>query len=247
MLKAISIIFGTILLFCGLAPLIYLIFNFGTGFLCVLGLFFIVLPRLYILMEGFPGLRVAMLAGIALFLIYSAVVSAIMAWKAWHNPPPDSGEVTVIVLGARINGSEPSLMLRRRLDKAAQYMRQNPEAICVVTGGQGPGEDLPEAQVMGDYLKRFGIASDRIIREGASSNTRENFQFSAVLLEEQGLEKQPVVVVTDSFHQLRAYIFAKSALPYADGFYAISSLTPWGLLPAYWVRELLAIPVALIG
>ena len=246
MLKAASISFGVILLFFGLAPLIYMIFNFGTGLLCALGVFFIALPRISGTLSALPKLRIIILGGVAVFLLYGAAVSIIMAMKAWHNPPPASGEVTVIVLGAMVNGSEPSLMLRRRLDKAMEYMHRNPEAVCVVTGGQGPGEDLPEAEVMGDYLERFGIASDRIIREIESSNTRENFLFGAVLLEEQGLESRPVVVVTDSFHQLRAYIFAKSALPYSGGFYAISSLTPWGLLPAYWVRELLGIPVAII-
>jgi len=233
------------LLLGGIAPLVYGIFNAGTLALCVLGAYFTTLPKLYKLLGVLPRLRAAMLACTAVFLIYSTTVSAMIAARA-NNPPPDRGEVAVIVLGAKVNGSEPSLMLRRRLDKAVIYMNQNPDAICVVAGGQGPNEDYPEAQVMGDYMERHGIARDRIIREDKSTSTAENFKFSAVLLEERGLSGRPVVTVTDTFHQLRAYIYAKAAIPEAEGYCAVNSLTPWGLVPAYWVRELMGIGLAVM-
>ena len=44
------------------------------------------------------------------------------------------GEV-LIVLGTTVNGTEPSPMLKQRLDAAVQYLTTYPDAICIVTGG----------------------------------------------------------------------------------------------------------------
>ena len=43
----------------------------------------------------------------------------------------------VIVLGAGVNGTEPSLSLRTRLDKAVDYLERWPDIPAVLTGGTG--------------------------------------------------------------------------------------------------------------
>ena len=51
----------------------------------------------------------------------------------------------LIVLGAQVKKDGPSRTLRLRLDKAAEYARQNPETILVLSGGQGRDELVSEA------------------------------------------------------------------------------------------------------
>ena len=63
----------------------------------------------------------------------------------------------VIVLGAGVNGTQPSLSLRTRLDAALAYLERWPEVPVVLTGGQGYGERISEAQCMYDYLTARGV------------------------------------------------------------------------------------------
>ena len=52
----------------------------------------------------------------------------------------------LIVLGCQVNGTEPSLMLRERLDAAVAYLNEYPDAQCIVTGDKGDRENISEAQ-----------------------------------------------------------------------------------------------------
>ena len=63
----------------------------------------------------------------------------------------------VIVLGAGVNGTEPSLSLRTRLDAALEYLEYWPDIPAVLTGGTGYGEEISEAQCMYDYLTEHGV------------------------------------------------------------------------------------------
>ncbi len=53
----------------------------------------------------------------------------------------------------------PSRVLQMRLDKAYDYLTENPDTIVIVSGGQGPDEHVSEAQGMYDYLVEKGIAA----------------------------------------------------------------------------------------
>ncbi|MEE0776344.1 MAG: YdcF family protein, partial [Bacillota bacterium] len=52
-------------------------------------------------------------------------------------------EDAVIVLGAGLRGDRVSLTLAQRLDAAIDYYEKNPEAMIVVSGGQGAQELIP--------------------------------------------------------------------------------------------------------
>lgn len=171
-------------------------------------------------------------AGVAL----CAVLSGWMVAAA--NSAPPEGDVTVVVLGAGINGDRPSAMLADRLTVAADYLRAHPASRCIVSGGRGPNEEYTEAAVMAAYLRELGIEANRIYEEGESRNTRENLQFSLALAQEEGLPLS-IAVVTQEFHQYRGQQYAREA-----GFpvvYALSCDTSWSLLPGYWIREWIAI------
>ena len=59
----------------------------------------------------------------------------------------------VVVLGAGVNGTVPSQALRERLEAAQDYLARYPEAIAVLSGAQGDGEAITEAQCMYDWLR----------------------------------------------------------------------------------------------
>lgn len=230
---------GVCLLF-GLIPLaIYGILHSGVVVLLLGGAIFFVLGVLW--RQIHAVLRHLILAVLCLGLGAALALSILMARQAYFTAPPDGAELPVIVLGGKVNGDRPSLMLSRRLGAAAEYLKLHPKAVCVVSGGQGADEEYPEAQVMAAYLMELGIEGERIFEESASTNTQENLAFSQVILREQLGSAEEAAVATDGFHQLRAALYASYVGMDA---YALPASTPWGLAPAYWVREWMGLPVA---
>ena len=63
----------------------------------------------------------------------------------------------IIILGARVKGDVPSLSLQYRIETAASYMMNNSETIAIASGGQGPGEDITEAEAIKRGLVEHGI------------------------------------------------------------------------------------------
>ncbi len=173
---------------------------------------------------------------IGLIAMFGVIISSFMVAAAVNKP--QGGESTVIVLGARIHGDRPSRMLRERLDVAADYLKQNPDATCIVSGGQGADEQYTEAHVMKAYLCEQGIAPERIFEEGRSTDTHENIDYSLAIIREQGLSER-VAIATQEFHQYRAATLMRRA-----GLTDVSAITtpsPLYLLLCYWVRECAAI------
>ena len=165
-------------------------------------------------------------------MLLALVLSVMMICAA--NKKTQNKPQAVIILGCKVRGTEPSLMLSRRIQAAYDVLVQNPELIAVVSGGQGDNEDISEAECMERELIRRGIDASRIIREDRSVSTSENLRFSRKLLEEHQISG-PVWIATDGFHELRAQFLAKK-----EGLSdtaAVSAYTSWYLLPTYWVRE----------
>ena len=112
----------------------------------------------------------------------------------------------IIVLGAQVYARGPSPVLKYRLDAAAAYLNENPDTLCIVTGGQGYNEPLAEAEGMADYLEKEGIAPERIIKETESLTTVQNLVNTMKLVDLNG---KSVGIVTSNFHVYRALGIAK--------------------------------------
>ena len=151
---------------------------------------------------------------------------------------PQNAPEFVVVLGAQINGDQPSLTLKKRLDRAYEYMTEYPQATVFVSGGQGPDETQTEASVMAAYLERRGIAPERIVREEQASDTRENLIFSAELAQARGVDTASVLIITSDFHMARAKYIARTLgmMPYG----LTSATAPWVLKVNYELREVFA-------
>ena len=123
------------------------------------------------------------------------------------KPKADGSNEYAIVLGAKVKkGQIPSLALRYRLEAALEYANKYHNVKLVVTGGQGPDEDIEEAVVMKEYLMENGIPESRIIVEDQSTSTYENLLFSQQLLPDSVTS---VTIITSDFHLQRAKIIAE--------------------------------------
>ena len=117
----------------------------------------------------------------------------------------DAPVSAVIVLGAGVNGETPSLTLRTRIDAAAAYLEEHPDVPVVLSGGQGPGEAITEAECMRRALVRRGADESRLYPEERSTSTQENLRYSRAILEELGVDPaRRVAIVTSDFHLCRA-------------------------------------------
>ncbi len=231
--KILSIIAGALLL--GNTVLMAVIANLNIGLLpvaalgallLVYGLFFDKL--LYKkLVHGFVAAVLAVLLGFGGFLaVYGG------------NDNATYDEKTVIVLGCGIRGERVSVGLAKRLNKAAEYHKENPDAMIIVSGGQGPQEDISEALAMKRYLVAKGIDEDKIIMEDKSTSTITNFKYSHEIMKEMGLPSDSVVFVTNGYHVYRAASYAK-----AEGLMVTHLGTDiiWYTIPMNYMREMLAV------
>lgn len=125
---------------------------------------------------------------------------------------PSKNLDTLIVLGAQVNGTKLSNSLKLRLDRAKEYLDENPDTKAIVSGGKGSGEAISEAEAMYDYLIEQGIDARRLIKEECSTNTNENLKYSLEILEKQE-HKNPkelkIGIVTNGFHVFRGTAIGK--------------------------------------
>ena len=205
--------------------------------LIVYGLFFTVINR---------GIRTSLKHKVLRYFVYFAglvastilvlvIVLTTLMVGAMNNAP--KGQETLVVLGCRVYGERPSLSLQERLDAALVYLEEHPETYCVVSGGQGDGENISEAECMYRYLTDRGIDGIRIFKEDASTTTRENLEYSLAVIEENGLP-QEIAIVTSEYHQYRASLVAKE-LGLSNT--AVCGKTAKWLLPTFYIRELYGI------
>ncbi|MDD5866344.1 MAG: YdcF family protein [Lachnospiraceae bacterium] len=166
------------------------------------------------------------------FLISTGMVCIFSGFR----PPSGTEADTIIVLGAQVRGSEPSRVLLHRLETAESYLKEHPKTKCIVSGGQGSNEALPEATVMKNWLLDRGISKTRIQAETRSRNTNENLLFSQRLLDPNA---DRVFIVTSNFHVFRSVKLAEK-----QGYRKVSGLpapTESLYLPNNIFRESLAI------
>ena len=147
------------------------------------------------------ALTVVLALGVALFIV--AEIPVIRASKGEADRDADY----LIVLGAGVHGSIPSLSMTDRLRAALDYLNAHPDCKAVLTGGQGPGEDVTEAYAMAKWLGERGIAADRLIREDRATHTAENLRFSFDLIPEADAR---IAVCSSEYHLCRAEYMAAS-------------------------------------
>ncbi|KMJ58412.1 hypothetical protein AB685_11000 [Bacillus sp. LL01] len=179
--------------------------------------------------------RVKTMVKIALLplLIYLIIVHSLIYQTAKQEPPEDIDYL--IVLGARVKGEMMTKALLFRVEAALEYLRENPNTKVIASGGQGPGEDITEAEAMRRYFVANGIDEDRILLESRSTTTFENLSFSKELIEEDA----SIAIVSNDFHMYRASIIGKR-LEFAE-VHTLAGKTPKVAIFKLWAREYFAV------
>ena len=166
-------------------------------------------------------------------LLFAFVETRIISCFGMAGEP---GLSYIVVLGAQVHEDGPSLVLKYRLDRASEYLEENPETLCIVSGGQGSNEPFAEAEGMKRYLVQKGIDGGRIITEDRSENTAQNIRFSKKLLPDN---PGKVGIVTNNFHMYRALMIARREG--LDGAVGIAADSTKRFLPHNMLREFFAI------
>lgn len=175
-------------------------------------------------------------AGFALFAVLEVRV------LSWARTDHDTPVAAVIVLGAGVNGTEPSLSLLTRLEAALAYIQDKPDVPIIVTGSQGRGEDVSEARCMAGWLTDRGVPQEQIILEEQATNTEENIRYSLELLEERGIAGN-IAVVSSDYHLCRA------AMHLGCDMVPVAARMParyWPLTVNYYIREAFGLAAAMV-
>ena len=187
----------------------------GIKLVNLLSMLFSVLLYLYLaiwpviggLEKGRLGTKLYML--ISLFAVYMLSLMAVYLLSAALNLfhlKKSRGADYIIVLGAGLIGTRVTPLLAARIDKGIELLHYNPDAMLIMSGGQGPGEDIAEGEAMAKYAEQKDVGLEKIIVEGKSTSTEENLLFSRELME-KGWPR--VIVVTTAYHVFRALLLAK--------------------------------------
>lgn len=169
--------------------------------------------------EHIPLLARRIAGGIGALALVALVVTQALVIGSFNATSDDDADY-VIVLGAQVHPTGPSVVLQYRLDTAYDYLIAHPEAKCIVSGGKGTNEVAPEAEIMASYLENRGIGSERILKEDRSRTTVENIRFSSEYLDPT---EDRILIVSNNFHMFRALSIArKQGLEHASGLAAPS-------------------------
>lgn len=177
-------------------------------------------------------------AGFAFFAVLEAQVIS------WSYTDAETPVTAVIVLGAGVNGAEPSLSLASRLEAALAYVADKPDVPIVVSGAQGANEAISEARCMFGWLTARGVPPEQIILEERAASTKENIYYSLELLRAKGLDTTSnIAVVSSDYHLCRASQYMPgNMVPVA------AHMPPryWPLTLNYYVREAFGLAAALV-
>lgn len=216
--------------------------NYGMAFTLVTGAGFLlsVSPKLHTLV--FKKSKVVSRIVTTAIVIFTVVIAGTLSVIIIGGNRPVKDSNTMIILGCQVIDETPSLMLQKRVAVALEYAKQNPDCRIIASGGCGSGENISEAECIKRMLIAAGISSERIYIDEHSLNTKQNLEYSAEIIEREGLDKD-VIIVTNRFHQFRASFFASK---YGLTTSPLSSNLKFSLVPAYWLREVFAVLRALL-
>jgi uncharacterized SAM-binding protein YcdF (DUF218 family) len=179
-------------------------------------------------------------AGFLFFIVVEAFII-----RGTNGELPECADY-LIVLGAKVNGTQPSLILKYRIQAAAEYLQAHPDTLVIASGGKGTDEGISEAECIYQGLVELGIAQERILIEDNSTNTSENLTYSAAIIrsrrdsgEAEDEISETVILTTTDFHVYRA-----TKLAQRKGYlqvYGNPARSVWWLIPTNYTREFFAV------
>ena len=169
---------------------------------------------------------------VIIYLIFIMMMYTLTSWINLVNIKTKKLDY-VVVLGAGLMGKRVTPLLAARINRGIEVYRRNPGSKIIMSGGQGPDEEIPEAVAMAKYAEEEGIPKQDIIVEDKSKTTRENLIFSHRLIKSDSR----FAIVTNSYHVYRALVLAKRLGLQCIGY---GAKTKWYFTLNAFVREFIA-------
>ncbi len=220
---------------------------FAAGCLAAAGAIFGLYFGISVLSRKYPrAAKRAFAVLTAVILAGAAVSAAALAFIVTGSRSDDASNADIaVIMGAGVHGEEPSQSLYDRLCAAREYLEENPDIKVIVSGGQGSGENITEAECMRRWLEDNGIAPERIIKEDKASSTAENAEFSMEIARSlTGRDGITAAVITSDYHLARSKLYFEKEGAQALGVSAKSSV-PAALEAVYYIREIPAVIMSL--
>lgn len=122
----------------------------------------------------------------------------------------DTDAPYLVVMGAGIRGTEPTLSMSDRLNAALNWLDAHPDGMLIVSGSQAQDEVTSEAAVMRDWLLKHGVNRRQILFEDQARSTLENIRYSLALIEQNGGDPcGRVAFVSSEYHLCRIRLIAR--------------------------------------
>ncbi len=244
-IRAIFIIGGAYYLFMFVAPIFGIIFNIGSVLGAFLSLIAILTgiflkPIIRFCKKHYKSRKGKILLN-TLFSVLGigTVCFCLTLGSIVTSAKTDAqNQSTVIVLGCAVQGKKPSYTLKTRINATCDYLEKNPDSAAVLSGGQGNGENISEAQCMYNILTENGIDPQRLYLEDRSTNTKENIAFSKEIIEENDLSSD-IAVVSSDYHLKRATMICEK-----NGFENVRRISAESVSfdkPTFYLREVLGV------
>lgn len=225
-LSVISFLYGISILNVNSGTLFFLIWFLISAFFIIVDL--LIYFKIFEKYKVFKRIFISVCTiGICIFLTILGLILSKM------NVKPVKNLDYIIVLGAQVKESGPSVVLKYRLDRAVSYLKENHNTLVIVSGGQGVNEPATEASVMRKYLIESGINENRIIIEDQSNTTKENLINSKKITR----DNKSIGIVTNNFHMYRALLIGDK---YGVNAVGIPSKSNSYYLPNNLLREVFA-------
>ncbi|RBP39647.1 uncharacterized SAM-binding protein YcdF (DUF218 family) [Roseimicrobium gellanilyticum] len=151
-----------------------------------------------------------LLRAIALLFLSALVLwLACLSFVIWNFGQTDHATQAdcIIVLGASVQGSQPSPVFEQRLRHGIDLYQRKLAPRLLFTGGFGDGKSHSEAGVGSAYAQQHGVPATAVLLEEKSRTTKQNLEEALKLMKAHGL--QSAVIVSDPLHLKRAMMMAE--------------------------------------
>ncbi|WP_205689504.1 YdcF family protein [Aurantiacibacter odishensis] len=182
--------------------------------------------------------------------LWRAIVPALIGWVGaigyWIASGPDEAPAAradvAIVLGAAVDGEEPSPVFRERIAHGITLYEQGRAGKLLLTGARGAGAGIAESEAARRMALAEGVPEEDILTENESVTTMHNLVEAQLVMRDAGAET--ALIVSDPLHMRRAMEMAEalgidagaSATP-TSRYQSLSTQAPFLLREIYFMHH----------
>ncbi len=153
-----------------------------------------------------------------------------------HSGKPSYTEDVLIIMGDS-NESKPTNAIVKRMELAVEYLKTNPYAYVVISGGNSFGV-ITEADIMSKYLRDHEIDQSRIIRTTKADTLNGKIKQIKKLIDSRIDGEYRCVTITNASRALRTQLMARRCGLRTD---IIGVKSEFLRLPVTYMHETLAL------